>query len=287
MPELPEVEVLKQSLNKNIKLKKIKKIKINNVNLRFKVPKSLNKIFKGQVIKNISRISKYLILHFKIDKKILIHLGMSGTIHLVRKKNHIKTNASFYHSFNLPKKHNHIEMTLNNNLKLIYNDPRRFGYFKLIGSNFINEPPLNKLGLDPFNSSFNFQYFHNYIKNKKKNVKNLLMDQTFVAGIGNIYANEILFYCKLSPFKNISKLNKKDIFLLLKNIKKVLKKAIFLGGSTIRDFKKIDGKVGNFQQNFKVYGKNKIKCPKHGCHAYIKRTIISQRSAFYCPKCQN
>jgi len=113
------------------------------------------------------------------------------------------------------------------------------------------------------------------------------MDQTFVAGIGNIYANEILFYCKLSPFKNISKLNKKDIFLLLKNIKKVLKKAIFLGGSTIRDFKKIDGKVGNFQQNFKVYGKNKIKCPKHGCHAYIKRTIISQRSAFYCPKCQN
>ena len=89
MPELPEVEVLKQSLNKNIKLKKIKKIKINNVNLRFKVPKSLNKIFKGQVIKNISRISKYLILHFKIDKKILIHLGMSGTIHLVRKKNHI------------------------------------------------------------------------------------------------------------------------------------------------------------------------------------------------------
>ena len=287
MPELPEVEVLKKSLNRNIKLVKIKKIKINNINLRFKVPKCLNKTFKGQIIENVSRISKYLILHFKINKKILIHLGMSGTIHLVKKKNHMKTNISFYNSFNLPKKHNHIEITLNNNLKLIYNDPRRFGYFKIIRENFMNEPPLNKLGLDPFNLSFNFEYFQNYTKNKKKNIKNLLMDQTFVCGIGNIYANEILFYCNLSPFKNISKLNKKDIFLLLKNIKKILKKAIFLGGSTIRNFKKTDGKVGNFQQNFKVYGKDKTKCPKRDCDAYIKRIIISQRSTFYCPKCQN
>ena len=113
------------------------------------------------------------------------------------------------------------------------------------------------------------------------------MDQTFVGGIGNIYANEILFYCNLSPFRKISKLNKKDIFFLLKNIKKVLKKAIFFGGSTIRNFKKIDGKHGNFQQNFKVYGKNKTKCARRDCDGYIKRAVISQRSTFYCPKCQN
>ena len=116
MPELPEIEILKESLNKNIKLAKIRKIKINNINLRFKVPKSLNKIFKGQIIQNISRISKYLIFHFKFNKKFLIHLGMSGTIHLIRNKNNISTNASFYHSFNLPKKHNHIEITLSNGL---------------------------------------------------------------------------------------------------------------------------------------------------------------------------
>ena len=93
----------------------------------------------------------------------------------------------------MPKKHNHVEITLSNGLKLIYNDPRRFGYFKLMSENFMNESPLNKLGPDPFNSSFNFEYIKNYVKNKKKNIKNLLMDQTFVSGIGNIYANEILF----------------------------------------------------------------------------------------------
>ena len=194
MPELPEVEILKESLSKNIKLAKIRNIKINNINLRYKIPKSLNKILKGQVIKNISRISKYLILHFKFNKKLLIHLGMSGTIHLIRNKNDLNTNASFCHSLNLPKKHNHIEISLNNGLQLIYNDPRRFGYLKLMSKNFMKESPLNKLGPDPFHSSFNFEYIKNYVKNKKRSIKNLLMDQTFVSGIGNIYANEILFF---------------------------------------------------------------------------------------------
>jgi len=287
MPELPEVEILKKSLNRNIKFTKITKTKINNVNLRYKVPKHLNKVLKGQIIENISRISKYLILHLSSKKILLIHLGMSGTIHIVRNNNNRNTNASFYNSSNLPEKHNHIEITLNNNLKLIYNDPRRFGYFKILSNKFIHQPPLKNLGPDPFSSSFNFKYIDNYIKNKKKNIKNLLMDQSFVGGIGNIYANEILFHCQLNPHKKISELNKKNIFQILRNTRKVLRKAIFFGGSTIKDFRRTDGKSGNFQQTFKVYGRHNAKCSSYKCNGVIKKTIITNRSTFFCPKCQN
>ena len=287
MPELPEVEILKKSLNKNIKSAKITKVKINNRNLRYKVPANLNKILTGQKIKNISRAAKYLIFHFSFEKKLLIHLGMSGTIHLIKEKNITNTNTSFYHSSDLPKKHNHIEIQLNNTLKLIYNDPRRFGYFKLLTKNFINQNPLNKLGPEPFSSSFNLFYIKKFIKNKKKNIKNLLMDQKFVSGIGNIYANEILFYCHLKPLKSIAQLNDRNILSIIKNTKKVLKQAIFLGGSSIKNFKNTNGKIGNFQQKFKVYGRQNSPCDRIKCNGILKKIIISSRASFFCSECQN
>ena len=287
MPELPEIEILKKSLNQNIKSAKITKIKINNRNLRYKVPININKILTGQIIKNISRVAKYLIFHFNSEKKLLIHLGMSGTIHLIKEKNKINTNISFYYSSDLPEKHNHIEIKLNNKLKLVYNDPRRFGYFKLLTKNFINENPLNNLGPEPFSSSFNFFYIKKFIKNKKINVKNLLMNQKFVGGIGNIYANEILFYCHLNPLKSISKLNDKNILAIIKNTKIVLKKAIFFGGSSIKNFKNTNGKIGNFQQKFKVYGKQNSSCDRIKCSGVLKKITISNRASFFCSECQN
>ena len=286
MPELPEIEILRRSLKKNIKLAKIVKIKINNVNLRYKVPINLKKLFRGKIIKKISRVSKYLILHFNFKKKLLIHLGMSGTIHLLNKGQILDTNASFYSTSNLPTKHNHIVINLNNNFNLIYNDPRRFGYFKILNENFMKESPLKDLGPDPFSVSFNPMYIKRYIKNKKKNIKNLLMDQAFVSGLGNIYTNEILFYCRINPIKIISKLSKKNILNIIINTRKVLLKAISFGGSTIRDFKKTDGKSGNFQQIFKVYGKQNQKCPRNKCTGLIKKIAVCNRSTFYCSKCQ-
>ena len=287
MPELPEVEILKRSLNKTIKLKKIIKININNSNLRYNVQKDLEKLLKKKIIKKVSRVSKYLVFHFGLsEKKLLIHLGMSGTIHLVINKKKTNTNASFYNSLNLPTKHNHIIFFLNNNCKIIYNDPRRFGYVKMISSNFMKYSPLNKLGPDPFSLKFNFIYIKNYLRNKKKNIKNLLMDQRFVSGIGNIYANEILFSSRLHPNKSVSKLSDNNIENLIKNIKKILKKAIFFGGSSIRDFKKIDGKSGKFQTKFMVYDKKNKRCPRNKCDGILKRIIISNRSVFFCPLCQ-
>ena len=286
MPELPEIEVLKRSLIKNVLFSKILKIKVNNKHLRYKVPQNLNKSLSGKTINNVSRISKYLLINFKPKMNLSIHLGMSGTIHLVKDLSRKKTNASFYKSQHLPKKHNHIIINLDNGVKLIYNDPRRFGYFKLFKGNFFEQKPFNRLGPDPFSIKFNYQYINNFIKNRKKNIKNLIMDQNFVSGIGNIYANEILFYCYLNPLKNASKLSKKNIFDLIKFTKKVLNKAIVFGGSTIKDFKKSNGDFGKFQQNFKVYGKNNISCPRLKCNGIISRILMSNRSTFFCSNCQ-
>ena len=286
MPELPEVEILKRSLQKKIRFSKITRVKVYNRNLRYKIPYSINKTLKNRVVKDVSRISKYLIFHINFSKKLLIHLGMSGTIHLTKENNKKNTNASFYHSLDLPKKHNHFELTFCNDVKMIYNDPRRFGYIKLLKKNYLLEKPIINLGPDPFSSKFNVKYINYFIYNKKINVKNLLMNQKFVSGLGNIYSNEILYYCKLKPFKSVNQLSKKNILNIIKFTKKVLNVAIQLGGSSIRNFRKADGILGNFQKNFKVYGKKNFQCPRRNCSGYIQMVLISSRSSFYCPKCQ-
>ena len=186
----------------------------------------------------------------------------------------------------LPKKHNHIEIIFSNDIKMIYNDPRRFGYLKLLKKNYLLQKPIINLGPDPFSYKFNFEYINKFIYKKKINIKNLLMNQKFVGGIGNIYANEILYCCKLRPTRIVNQLSKKNILNIILQTRKVLNKAIMLGGSSIKDFKKTDGFSGNFQKNFKVYGKNNVKCPRHDCDGYIQKTLVSSRSAFYCSKCQ-
>ena len=178
---------------------------------------------------------------------------MSGTIHLVfnNKKNFL-TNTSFYNSPLLPKKHNHVEIFFDN-FKIVYNDPRRFGFFEIVDNTKSLEKRFSKLGPEPFQSKFNLDYILSFFKGKKKNIKNFLLDQNFVSGIGNIYASEILFLSNINPEKKVHLLNKKDCKKIILNSKKVLNSAIEKGGSSIRDFKNMSGKSGNFQKNFNVY----------------------------------
>ena len=287
MPELPEVEIVKQSLNKSITGKIIKDILIKNRNLRFKIPKNFEKnLLKKKIIK-VDRFSKHLILKFEDSSNLMIHLGMSGTIHLInksRKKNSI-TNTSFYHSPLLPKKHNHVEMKIDN-FKLVYNDPRRFGYFSYFESDKKINNNFKKYGPEPFDPLFNKNYIFNYFKNKKKNIKNFLIDQNFVSGIGNIYASEILFLCKILPSKQVSLLSLNDCQKISHFSKVVLKKAIDKGGSSIRDFKNISGNQGSFQKNFNVYQRENKNCLKYSCKGTIHKKFISNRSSFFCNLCQ-
>ncbi len=287
MPELPEVEIVKQSLNKSITGKIIKDILIKNRNLRFKIPKNFEKNILKKKITKVDRFSKHLILKFEDSSNLMIHLGMSGTIHLIRKsrKKNFITNTSFYHSPLLPKKHNHVEMKIDN-FKLIYNDPRRFGYFSYFKSDEQINNNFKKYGPEPFDPLFDKNYIFNYFKNKKKNIKNFLIDQNFVSGIGNIYASEILFLCKILPSKQVSLLSLNDCQKISHFSKLVLKKAIDKGGSSIRDFKNISGNQGSFQKNFNVYQRENKKCLKYSCKGTIHKKFISNRSSFFCDLCQ-
>ena len=168
MPELPEVEIVKQSLTKKIQQKKIKKVIITNRNLRFKIPLKFEELLQNKTIKKVTRFSQYLILNFSNRSFCLRHLGMSGTIHLIEKNNSNKfTNTSFYNSSSLPKKHNHVEIHFED-LKIIYNDPRRFGFFKFIDNREALVDRFNHLGPEPFFKDFDLKYLLRYFLNKKK-----------------------------------------------------------------------------------------------------------------------
>ena len=287
MPELPEVEIVRQSLDKKIKQKKVKKVIIRNKNLRIKIPYNFKKFLENKVVKKVSRFSKYLIIYLSSNEFCLVHLGMSGTIHLIDSKNKKDfTNLSFYNSPYLPKKHNHVEIIFEQ-IKIIYNDPRRFGFFQVIKNLKDLKKRFLHLGPEPFDDKFDIKYFLQFIKNKEKTIKDLLIDQKFVSGIGNIYASEILFLSKVNPIKKIKLLSNTECRKIILNSKKVLLDAIDKGGSSIKDFKNIDGIQGGFQNSFNVYQRDGKNCKRLNCGGTIIKKVITNRSSFFCNFCQN
>ena len=283
MPELPEVEVVTRSLKKSIKNLKIIKITVNNRNLRFKLPRNFENILKNKIVKNIKRKSKYIILDLDKHFYVILHLGMSGTLHIPSKKSF--TNLSFYKNPTLPKKHNHVIIDFDK-IRLIYNDPRRFGYFKILNNKYDLDNYFTRIGPEALDKSFNLIYLKKKIKNRKKNIKNLLLDQKIVSGIGNIYANEILYKSKISPMKSVKKLSSTDLIKIIKFSRITLKNAIKFGGSSIKDFKDISGGGGSFQTKFTVYNRENQKCAESKCKGIIQKRYISNRSTFICNFCQ-
>jgi len=289
MPELPEVEVVKRSLISKTQNLIVKAVKINDCRLRYKIDKNKIKKIIGLKFKKIHRRSKYLLFFFdKEDIVMLVHLGMTGKFFFINHKKK-KYKTSFYYQLNehKDKKHDHIIFNLSNNRKLIYNDVRKFGFIKFIKKvNLDQNVHLKYLGPEPLSTKFNIKYFQNYIIGKKRNIKNLLMDQKFISGLGNIYVNEILFFSGIKPAKKIKKLETLEIKKIIKFSKKIISKSITLGGSSIKDFSSSSGKKGLFQQYFSVYGKKGENCPKFKCTGKIRKIIINNRSSFFCNKCQ-
>jgi formamidopyrimidine-DNA glycosylase len=287
MPELPEVEVTRRTLLKFIENKVIKNIKINNPNLRFKIPANFKKNVTGQKIVKVLRRSKYILIYLKNDYVMIAHLGMSGKFLIKNNysKDFLKTS---YYSNEFSSKHNHLEFFFSNNLKVIYNDPRRFGFFLLdkISKLDVNKF-LSKLGPEPLGKDLKKDYLILKTKATQRTIKTLLMDQRFISGIGNIYANEILFLAKIRPNKISSKLSLVDIERLHPSISKVLKRALKLGGSSIKDFKSSVGEKGRFQNEFKVYDREDLKCLRTGCSGLIARVVSQGRASFFCNECQN
>ena len=288
MPELPEVEVVKRSLENSICNLPIKSIKVNEENLRYRVIKQeINQIIDLKIL-SIKRRSKYLLFFFTKGVVMIAHLGMTGKFFVID-KNKTKKKTSFYYNLDeiKNKKHNHVIFTFRDNSKLIYNDIRKFGFIKFDQfSKLKDNCHLKILGPEPLEKIFNFKYFKNYIKKKNRIIKNLLMDQKFVSGLGNIYVNEILFFSKINPIRRTTSLKDIEIKKILKNTKKILKKAISFGGSSIKNFSSSRGKTGSFQQYFNVYGKKGSNCSNTDCNGNIKKIFLSNRSSFFCTKCQ-
>ena len=288
MPELPEVEVVKKSLINKTQNLIVKAVKINDGRLRYKINRNKIKKIIGLKFKKISRRSKYLLFYFNKDIVMLVHLGMTGKFFFVNHKR-TKYKTSFYYNINeeKDKKHDRIIFDLSNNQKLIYNDIRKFGFIKFIKQvNLEQNTHLKYLGPEPLSNKFNFEYFKNYIKRRERTIKDLLMDQKFISGLGNIYVNEILFFSGIRPSKKIKKITNLEIQKIIKFSKKIISKAIVLGGSSIKDFSSSSGKKGSFQQHFSVYGKKGENCLKVMCSGKIRKIVIANRASFFCNKCQ-
>jgi len=268
MPELPEVETTVKSLN-ILKNKKVINVDIYRKKLRYLVPHlDLKKIINYKIT-NLRRIAKYIIIDFNDVKSVIIHLGMSGRLKIV------KPNVSL-------NKHDHLVFKFNN-LKLIFNDPRRFGFVDIVNlENVNNISYIKKLGIDALDNKLTEDYLFNKFKNSQVLIKQLLLNQYIVAGIGNIYACEILYDAKISPLIKGRSLKKSQIGTILKSIRKILRKAIKYGGSSISDYVSADGTLGNFQKNFKVYGREGYMI--RGCE--IKKVVLHGRSTFFCPDIQ-
>ena len=288
MPELPEVEVVKRSLINKTQNSIIKAVKINDGRLRYKISNNQIKKIIGLRFTKIIRRSKYLLFFFNKNIVMLVHLGMTGKLFFINQKNK-KYKTSFYYNINeeKDKKYDRVIFDLSNNKKLIYNDVRKFGFIKLLNKfDLYQNFHLKNLGPEPLENKFNSKYFKKYIFGRNRIIKDILMDQKFVSGLGNIYVNEILFLSKIRPNRKSLNLSDLEIRKILKDTKKVLKKAILSGGSSIKNFSNSTGKKGNFQQYFKVYSKKGGNCSYKHCKGIIKKIVISNRASFYCSKCQ-
>ena len=288
MPELPEVEVVKRSLTNNVQNLIIKKVKINDGKLRYYIDKKKIRKIVGLRVKKIKRLSKFLLFFFNKPIVMLVHLGMTGKFFFINKKN-TKFKTSFYYNINYvkEKKHNRVVFFFNKNKKLIYNDVRKFGFIKLLDKKeYKDNFHLKYLGPEPLEKDFNYTYFKFYIKNRNRAIKNILMDQKFVSGIGNIYANEILFLSKVHPTRKVKILKEYELKKIVNFTKKILKNAIKQGGSSIKDFSSSNGKKRSFQQHFNVYGKKGDLCSEANCNSRIVKSSISNRATFFCSNCQ-
>lgn len=271
MPELPEVEVTRKGLLPLINQGAITQLNVYQPKLRWPVPvKQLKSKLIGHSILDISRRGKYLLFETK-NGFFLIHLGMSG---------HLK----YLSSAKTLDKHDHVDMMFASNCHLRFYDPRRFGAFLWLGDKPFEHPLLNILGPEPLDKDFNARYLFDKTRRSNQAIKTFIMNQAIVVGIGNIYASEALFLSKVHPQLPASQLSLVQCQALTRYSKKVLKKAIKEGGTTLKDFAHTDGKPGYFSHSLNVYGKTKAPCVN--CKTPIQKSIINQRSSYFCPVCQ-
>ncbi|EGQ7700392.1 bifunctional DNA-formamidopyrimidine glycosylase/DNA-(apurinic or apyrimidinic site) lyase [Vibrio vulnificus] len=268
MPELPEVEVSRMGITPHLLNQTIQSLIFRTPKLRWVIPSELKKL-QGQVIRHIGRRAKYLIIETDVGSAI-VHLGMSGSLRVL--------DADFPAG-----KHDHVDLKLSNGIVLRYNDPRRFGAW-LYAAPGEDHDVLGNIGPEPLTNAFDGQYMFEKAQGKRVAVKQFIMDNKIVVGVGNIYASESLFRSRILPTRATMSLSAEEWQRLVSHIKQTLQTAIEQGGTTLKDFSQADGKPGYFAQELQVYGKAGEPCPE--CGEAIQEQKIGQRNTFYCSYCQ-
>ncbi len=269
MPELPEVETSRRGISPHIIGSMISDIVIRQPQLRWKIPADLLNHLQNKKLLSIDRRAKYLLLNFE-SGTLLIHLGMSGSLRICPLQSDVE-------------KHDHADFVFEQCL-LRYTDPRRFGAILWLGLTPQDSKLLSHLGPEPLSDAFTGKHLFELAGKRKLPVKQFIMDQKVVTGVGNIYATEALFMAGINPTRGAGNVSLKRYQALAIAIKDILEKAIKQGGTTLKDFVGGDGKPGYFQQTLHIYGKTGDNCPK--CQTALKSLKLASRNSVYCPKCQ-
>jgi formamidopyrimidine-DNA glycosylase len=292
MPELPEVETVRQGLASTMTGARIETVALARGDLRTPFPERFVERLVGRRIEALSRRAKYILVHLDSGEALIMHLGMSGSFR-VEKKGARAAPGGFHFARSKDEAHDHVTFGLSNGARVVYNDPRRFGSMTLARLDASgNAAPLSGLGLEPLGEDFNGAALAHLFAGRKAPLKAALLDQSLVAGLGNIYVCEALHRAKLSPRRAAGTLALKSgapsakAEALARAIRAVLEEAIAAGGSTLRDHRQTNGALGYFQHSFLVYEKEGAACPRPRCPGRIVRIVQAGRSTFYCPACQ-
>ena len=289
MPELPEVETVRMGLAPVLEKHRIVQAETRRGDLRVPFPRDFARRLKGRRVKKLWRRAKYLLAELDNGQTWVTHLGMSGRMSVYAEGRARKLGTYVYDTAPAEAgsgKHDHVVIETDAPARIVFTDPRRFGLMLLIETSEIDEHPLfHGMGVEPLSDDFDAAFLAGALKGKKTPIKSALLDQRVIAGLGNIYVCEALFRARISPRRLAKNISAKSMPPLVSAIKAVLRDAIKAGGSSLRDHKRVDGEVGNFQHHFAVYGREGKPCPSDD-GGKVKRIVQAGRSTFYCPKCQ-
>jgi len=292
MPELPEVETVRRGLEPHLTGRTLVTVEQRRPDLRFPFPQDFAARLAGRQVTTLGRRAKYLLAHLDDDTVLLMHLGMSGSF-----RTEIGTNSDtpgdFHHPRGKNPVHDHVVFRLDDGTRVVYNDPRRFGYMTLIGFDAFDAHPLiRNLGVEPVGNRLDAIFLAEKFAGRAAPLKSALLDQRIIAGLGNIYVCEALWRARLSPRRAAGSIVRRDgrpterLERLVQAIKEVIAEAIVAGGSSLRDYVQADGSMGYFQHTFAVYDREHEPCQREGCQGTVARIVQSGRSTFFCPECQ-
>jgi formamidopyrimidine-DNA glycosylase len=292
MPELPEVETVRRGLAPAMEGARFDKVEARRPDLRRPFPKNFARRLEGQGVVGLGRRAKYLLADLTSGDVLLMHLGMSGSFRIAQDQAE-RMPGKFHHERSADRVHDHVVFHMSTGARIVFNDPRRFGLMLLVPRTGLADHPLmREVGPEPLGNEFDAAMLAKTCARKNTSLKAALSDQKVVAGLGNIYVCEALHRALLSPRRNARTLATRSGMptpraeALVTAIKDVLNEAVKAGGSSLRDHRRTNGELGDFQHNFRVYDREGQPCPTPGCAGAVRRIVQNGRSTFYCPACQ-